>query len=139
MDRIREERQNSDESRRALARGFGVDPNQPRNWQGKFDDPNKKKSTLTHINPRASSLHTGGKSSLGDIEHDVLRNIYEHREQDIPVSVRLVVESAKGLDAAFRAKTAKTQDESLFCPLYCLLHMALSIVSSLTNLREVLT
>jgi transposase-like protein len=94
MVRIIEERQNANEARRSIARDLGVYPNQLRRWQEKIDDHTKKSSRIPgmHFNPRACSLHPGRKSCLSIIEQELLRHVFESREQGVPVSVRLVIE-----------------------------------------------
>ena len=83
-------------SKRSVARELGVDHNQLRRWQEKYELLQKQvtRTPGTHFYPGALSLNPGAKSSLHHIEDDLVRHIYEDREQGFAVSIKsIVVES----------------------------------------------
>jgi hypothetical protein len=109
MVRTMEERMANDCSltRRAIARDLGVDASQIRKWQQQI--ALHLLASCTHFNPHARSLHPGMNSSLHGLEELLLRFIFEQREQGIAVDIRMVIDTAKVLDAAFRCKSDSAQ------------------------------
>jgi DDE superfamily endonuclease len=101
-------------SLRAVARELGVDASVLHRW--KMQRP-KLEAFLSrvnvHVNTRAASLHCGRTSCLNEIEDDLLAYIWEHREQGMPVSIRMVVNKAGQLLPAFRLKTDRAKDMSI--------------------------
>jgi hypothetical protein len=69
----------------------------------------KTKIPCTHFEPYAHLRHLGPKSSIHGIEELLLRFIFEQREQGIAVDIRIVKDTAKVLDAAFRHKYDSAQ------------------------------
>jgi hypothetical protein len=43
----------------------------------------------------------------------MLRQIFEQREQGVPLSIKSVTDFVKGLNAVFRVKTERAQDQSV--------------------------
>jgi hypothetical protein len=116
MVRVMEQRQRDDPSatRRSIAKDLGVDASQLRKWQQKIDvHANKVRTNGTHCNPRACSLHPGRTSCLDPIKDDLVRFIFEQQEQGLLVSIKMVVEVAKSLDASFREKTEAAQGQAV--------------------------
>jgi hypothetical protein len=94
---------------------LGVDASQIRKWQQNVDAHIDKATRRngTRFNPHALSLHLGRQSCLEPLKDELLRFIYEQREEGIPVSVKLVVEFALPSDAAFREKSEEAQHLSV--------------------------
>jgi hypothetical protein len=113
MVRTMEERKRNDPSTTmsAIARDLGVAASQLRIWHGKLELHQNKlmRNPGSHYNPHARSLHAGRKTCLHDIEELLLRFIFEKREQGIAVDIKMVVNIAKVLDAAFRCKSERAQ------------------------------
>ena len=68
---------------------------------------------MGYVNANAASVHRGRKSCLHDIEEDLLAFIFEHREQGLAVSIRMVTMKASQIDAKFRHKTARAKDNTI--------------------------
>ncbi len=109
---IMAERLQNGESRRSIARDLNVDASQIRRWE-KQRPLMEEKLKKTNANPRAATLHSGGKSQLEPIGEDLLKYIWEKRDIGLPVSVRMVKLKARQLCAEFRRKSERSQDQSV--------------------------
>lgn len=90
------------ESLRKICREFRIQPSQFRRWK-------KSESQLNKANPRAMTLCRGRPSCLEPIEDDILKWIFELREQGMPVSTKMVVMKASQIDSTFRRKSDWTK------------------------------
>lgn len=104
--RLREE----DISYRQVAMDLGVDPSQLRRWEQQVD-----KLRAFHAQRRrgVKALHDGYRSQLHAIQEDLLRYIFESREQGFTVSVSMVAFKASELDGAFRRKSDIAKDRAI--------------------------
>ena len=91
---------------RSLARSFGLQPKQLREWK-------TKKTTLANARSGAKSIHTGHKSILHEFEEDLLRWFFELREQGMGISVRMMILKASELKADYRRRSARAKDQSM--------------------------
>lgn len=96
-------------SLRAFARQLGVDASQLRRWQQQSID--MKKLTTKKGRGAVKTLHAGYKCCINQIEEDLLRFIFENREQGFSVSIRMVLMKAANLDTEFRRKTDRAKDQ----------------------------
>ena len=83
-------------------RELNIDTKQCRSWK-------KLRTTLAERNPLARSVDQG-RSSISD-QHDqqLLRFVFENREQGVEVSVKMVAIQARALSREFREKTPNAQ------------------------------
>ena len=93
-----------------VARELQIDPSQLRRWAKQADviEERKKKRWMNHA---AKTVHLGCKSCLEHVEENLLWFVLENREQGNAVSIRKVVNRASQLDAAFRHKSERAQDQ----------------------------
>jgi hypothetical protein len=57
--------------------------------------------TSRTVNTGVATIHHGHKSCLHEIEEDLLAFIWEHREQGMAMSIRMVIMKASQLDIKF--------------------------------------
>lgn len=127
-------------SLRAVARELGVDASVLHRW--KMQRPRFEaflSRVHVHVNTGAASLHCGRTSCINEIEDDLLAYIWEHREQGMPVSIRMVVNKAGQLLPAFRLKTDRAKDMSIrrFVATHGIVHRVHTHVSQETGDAEV--
>ena len=95
------------ESIRGACKALNIIPKQYREWS-------KSTEALTgHRNPNAKSTAPGNDSTLKPIEQDLLRFIFEHREQGIAVSISLVAIQAARLMPEFKEKPSRARYQSV--------------------------
>ena len=97
-------------SYRQIARDLGVDPSQLRRWEQqstKLEEFKEKRKR------QAKALHDGCKSQLSDIEEELLRYIFESREQGIAMTIRLVTAKACELDSTFCRKSTVAKEHAI--------------------------
>ena len=91
------------ESIRCACKALNIVPKQYREWS-------KSSEALTaHKNPNAKSTCVGVESVLKPIEEDLLRFIFELREQGIAVSISLVAIQAARLMPEFKERPARAR------------------------------
>ena len=99
-------RQALGDSLKAVCRDHDVQPSQVRRWR-RLNDKLKKS------NPNAASVNRGRASCLEEVGVDLLRWMFELREQGMPVSLRMVSLKASELDANFRRKSISAKYASV--------------------------
>lgn len=96
-------------SLRAACRENNISPNQFRKWRKPevFDQ-------LLNSRRGAYSLHQGRVSVLQQFEDEIVQWLFQHREQGMPISIRMIVLKAGELDPDFRRKS----DASKYAAVY---------------------
>jgi Ulp1 family protease len=109
---IVKERRAKGESLRSIARSLHVQPKQLRQWAASSAQLTEAPSTAKTVRT-AKSKQTGRKSSLANIEEELVSWIAEMGEKGKTVSIKLAVQKASELDPTFRHKSEKAKQECL--------------------------
>lgn len=96
--RIVKKRKNEGKSIRQACKELNINPKSYRNWI-------KLKPAIEKSNPTACSVHPGRTSILAPHEPELLRFIFELREQGMQVSIAMVCRKAQELCREFREKS----------------------------------
>jgi hypothetical protein len=92
------------ESIRGACRSLNIIPKQYREWNATIKD-------ISECRPQAMSIFKGGPWQLDPIESDLLKFIFELREQGFAVSTSTIVVKASTLMREFREKTARAKEQ----------------------------
>ena len=97
-------------SLRLVAGELGVDPSQLKRWE---KQQLQLEAKIKERNSAARSIHKGRKSQVDHIGEELLRLIFELREQGLSVSIRMVSMKAGELDSAFQHKSKTAKDRCI--------------------------
>jgi transposase-like protein len=106
----------NNDSLRAVAKDLGVDASQLRRWsqqRTKFEAMVSGTGGELRVRAASQTVHSGRQSCLNNIEEELLAFIFEHRENGLAVSIRMVTTKACQLDGDFRRKTARAKDQAI--------------------------